>query len=45
LSTYLEDPLAEAILQGKWKKGTKIVVSREEDKLIFLSSEPVSLGV
>ncbi len=45
LSTYLEDPLAEAILQGRWKKGTKIVVSREDDKLIFLSSEPVSLGV
>ncbi len=45
LNTYLEDPLAEAILQGRWKKGTKIVVSREDDKLIFLSSEPVSLGV
>ncbi|MCD6277952.1 ATP-dependent Clp protease ATP-binding subunit, partial [candidate division WOR-3 bacterium] len=42
---YLEDPLAEEILKGKWKSGMKIVVSREEDRLIFLSSEPISIEV
>ena len=42
---YLEDPLAEEILKGKWKSGMKIVVSREEDRLIFLSSEPISVEV
>jgi len=38
LQKYLEDRLAEDFLEGKWEKGTKIVVSREDDKLIFFSS-------
>jgi len=42
LQVYLEDILAEDFLEGKWEKGTKIVVSREEDKLIFFSSHSVA---
>ncbi len=42
LQKYLEDRLAEDFLEGKWEKGTKIVVSREDDKLIFFSSRSVA---
>ncbi len=42
LQVYLEDILAEDFLEGKWEKGTKIVVSREDDKLIFFSSHSVA---
>ncbi len=42
LQTYLEDKLAEDFLEGKWEKGTKIVVSREGNKLIFFSSHSVA---
>jgi ATP-dependent Clp protease ATP-binding subunit ClpC len=42
LQTHLEDKLAEDFLEGKWEKGTKIVVSREDDKLIFFSSQSVA---
>jgi len=45
LQRYLEDPLAEEILRGKWQKGKKIIVSRQGDKLIFLSSEAISTEV
>ncbi len=38
----LEDKLAEGFLRGKWKKGNKIVVSREGNDLIFFSSRPVA---
>jgi len=38
----LEDRLAEGFLKGKWKKGNKIVVSREGDDLIFFSSRSVA---
>lgn len=42
LQTHLEDKLAEDFLEGKWEKGTKIVVSQEDDKLIFFSSQSVA---
>jgi len=45
LQRYLEDPLAEEILKGKWQKGKKIIVSRQGDELIFLSSEAISTEV
>ena len=41
LQTHLEDRLAEDFLDGKWEKGMKIVISREGDNLIFISSESV----
>ncbi|MEJ2354571.1 MAG: AAA family ATPase [candidate division WOR-3 bacterium] len=42
IQRQLEDKLAEGFLRGKWKKGNKIVVSREGDDLIFFSSRPVA---
>lgn len=42
MQKYLEDRLAEDFLQGKWEKGTKIIVSREGDKLIFFSSQSMA---
>jgi ATP-dependent Clp protease ATP-binding subunit ClpC len=42
MQRQLEDKLAEGFLKGKWKKGNKIVVSREGDDLIFFSSRPVA---
>jgi ATP-dependent Clp protease ATP-binding subunit ClpC len=42
IQRQLEDKLAEGFLKGKWKKGNKIVVSREGDDLIFFSSRPVA---
>lgn len=42
MQRQLEDKLAEGFLKGKWKKGNKIVVSREGDNLIFFSSRPVA---
>jgi ATP-dependent Clp protease ATP-binding subunit ClpC len=42
MQRHLEDKLAEGFLKGKWKKGNKIVVSREGDDLIFFSSRPVA---
>jgi len=42
MQRQLEDKLAEGFLRGKWKKGNKIVVSREGDDLIFFSSRPVA---
>ncbi|MEA1913038.1 MAG: ATP-dependent Clp protease ATP-binding subunit [candidate division WOR-3 bacterium] len=41
MEKYLEDELAEDLLKGRWEKGTKIVVSRENDRLIFSSSRSV----
>jgi len=38
----LEDKLAEGFLKGKWEKGNKIVVSREDNDLIFFSSRSVA---
>jgi len=42
MQRHLEDKLAEGFLRGKWKKGNKIVVSREGDNLVFFSSRPVA---
>ncbi|MBN1695051.1 ATP-dependent Clp protease ATP-binding subunit [candidate division WOR-3 bacterium] len=42
MQRHLEDKLAEGFLKGKWKKGNKIVVSREGDNLVFFSSRPVA---
>jgi ATP-dependent Clp protease ATP-binding subunit ClpC len=42
MQRQLEDKLAEGFLKGKWKKGNKIVVSREGDNLVFFSSRPVA---
>ncbi len=42
IQRQLEDKLAEGFLKGKWKKGNKIVVSREGDDLIFFSSRSVA---
>ena len=42
IQRQLEDKLAEGFLKGKWKKGNKIVVSREGNDLIFFSSRPVA---
>ncbi len=42
LQRSLEDKLAEGFLKGKWEKGNKIVVSREENDLIFFSSRSVA---
>jgi len=42
IQRYLEDNLAEGFLKGKWEKGNKIVVSREENNLIFFSSRSVA---
>jgi len=42
MQRQLEDKLAEGFLRGKWKKGNKIVVSREGDNLVFFSSRPVA---
>ncbi len=42
MEKYLEDELAEDLLKGRWEKGTKIVVSRENDRLIFSSSRSVA---
>ena len=35
IQKYLEDPLSEKILQGKFKAGDKITVSEKNNKLIF----------
>ncbi|MBU2540625.1 MAG: ATP-dependent Clp protease ATP-binding subunit [Candidatus Omnitrophica bacterium] len=35
IQRYLEDPLAEEIISGKFKDGAKLKVTREKDKLIF----------
>ncbi|MEW6621121.1 MAG: ATP-dependent Clp protease ATP-binding subunit [bacterium] len=35
IQKYVEDPLSEEILKGKFHKGGKISVNREEDKLVF----------
>jgi len=42
IQRHLEDNLAEGFLKGKWEKGNKIVVSREDDNLIFFSSRSVA---
>jgi ATP-dependent Clp protease ATP-binding subunit ClpC len=42
IQRHLEDKLAEGFLKGKWEKGNKIVVSRENDNLIFFSSRSVA---
>ncbi|MEO0292691.1 MAG: ATP-dependent Clp protease ATP-binding subunit [candidate division WOR-3 bacterium] len=38
----LEDKLAEAFLKGEWKEGSKIVVAREGNDLIFFTSHSVA---
>lgn len=35
IQRLLEDPLAEAIISGQFKEGTKVKVEREEDRLSF----------
>jgi ATP-dependent Clp protease ATP-binding subunit ClpC len=35
ISRYLEDPLAQQVLEGEFKKGQKIKVIREKDRLVF----------
>ncbi|MEW5894297.1 MAG: ATP-dependent Clp protease ATP-binding subunit [Candidatus Omnitrophota bacterium] len=35
IQRYIEDPLAEEIIAGRHKAGTKIMISRKEDTLIF----------
>jgi len=42
IQRHLEDNLAEGFLKGKWEKGNKIVVSREDNNLIFFSSRSVA---
>jgi ATP-dependent Clp protease ATP-binding subunit ClpC len=42
IQKHLEDKLAEGFLKGKWEKGNKIVVSREDNNLIFFSSRSVA---
>jgi ATP-dependent Clp protease ATP-binding subunit ClpC len=42
LGTYIEDPLAEALLAGEYKSGEKIVVTRKEGaENLFFTSEPM----
>ena len=35
IQRYLEDPLSEEIISGKFKEGSKITVSRKNDTLVF----------
>ena len=35
IQRYLEDPLAEDIISGKFKEGSKITVKRDKDILLF----------
>ncbi|MCA9400799.1 MAG: ATP-dependent Clp protease ATP-binding subunit, partial [Candidatus Omnitrophica bacterium] len=35
IQRYLEDPLAESIISGKYKEGDKITVERKDEELIF----------
>lgn len=37
IQQYLENPLSQAILTGKFLPGSKIIVKRESDNLVFLS--------
>jgi ATP-dependent Clp protease ATP-binding subunit ClpC len=40
ISQYVEDPLAEALLSGDFKPGTKILVTRKDDaENLFMTSE------
>ena len=39
IQTLIEDPLAEALLQGDWKAGDVILVDVEDDKLVFTRGE------
>lgn len=42
IGTFIEDPLAEALLAGEYKSGTKIVVThKEEAENLYLVSEPL----
>jgi ATP-dependent Clp protease ATP-binding subunit ClpC len=36
IQRYLEDPLSEALISGTFKDGSKIAVTRENDKLAFI---------
>lgn len=40
VESYLEDPLAEAILRGEVKDGEPVTVDREGDKLFFTQKTP-----
>jgi ATP-dependent Clp protease ATP-binding subunit ClpC len=35
IQRYLEDPLSEEIISGKFKEGAKIIISRKDDSLVF----------
>jgi len=37
IQRYLEDPLAEEIISGRFKDGAKVLVSRKKEELIFKS--------
>jgi ATP-dependent Clp protease ATP-binding subunit ClpC len=42
ISSYIEDPLAEALLSGDFKGGAKIVVTRKDDaENLYFQSEPL----
>lgn len=45
LQQYLEDPLAEQILRGKFKDGETIICSAGTEKLIFKKSKPKKVKV
>jgi ATP-dependent Clp protease ATP-binding subunit ClpC len=42
ISTYIEDPLAEALLAGDYKAGEKLLVTRKDEaENLFFTSEPI----
>ncbi len=43
IQRYLEDPLAERLLEGGIKEGSTIVVERGDDELVFTVKEPVAV--
>ena len=44
MQKYIEDPLSEEVLRGKFKDGGVIVVKREGDQLVFIDKKDLAIS-